>query len=75
MLLNNCYKKVLSGFLLFISLFIISISCDSTETQIIPSIDTVYNTIILKEEWTDFSRIKIKLNKSIWILLIHLLTA
>jgi hypothetical protein len=65
MLLNNCYKKVLTGFLFFISLFIISISCDSTETQIIPSVDTVSNTIILKEEWTDLSRIKIKLNKSI----------
>ncbi|MFZ1519762.1 MAG: glucosyl transferase [Ignavibacteriaceae bacterium] len=31
MLFNNCYKKVLTGFLLFISLFITSISCDSTE--------------------------------------------
>ena len=31
MLLKNCYKKVLTGFLFFISLFIISISCDSTE--------------------------------------------
>lgn len=30
MLLKNCYK-VLTGFLFFISLFIISISCDSTE--------------------------------------------
>jgi hypothetical protein len=31
MLLKNCRKKVLSGFLFFISLFIISISCDSIE--------------------------------------------
>jgi len=31
MLLKNCYKKVLTGFLFFISLFITSISCDSTE--------------------------------------------
>jgi hypothetical protein len=31
MLLKNCYKKVLTGFLFFISLLIISISCDSTE--------------------------------------------
>jgi hypothetical protein len=31
MLLNICYKKVLTGFLFFISLFVISISCDSTE--------------------------------------------
>jgi hypothetical protein len=31
MLLKNCYKKVLAGFLFFISLFIISITCDSTE--------------------------------------------
>ena len=31
MLLKNYYKKALTGFLFFISLFIISISCDSTE--------------------------------------------
>jgi hypothetical protein len=31
MLLKNCFKKVLTGFLFFISLFITSISCDSTE--------------------------------------------
>jgi hypothetical protein len=31
MLLVSLYKKVLTGFLFFISLFIISISCDSTE--------------------------------------------
>ena len=31
MLLRNCYKKALTGFLFFISLFIITISCDSTE--------------------------------------------
>ncbi|HCY77014.1 MAG TPA: glucosyl transferase [Ignavibacteriales bacterium] len=31
MLLKNCYKKVLTGSLFFITLFIISISCDSTE--------------------------------------------
>jgi len=31
MLLKNNYKKVFTGFLFFISLFIISISCDSTE--------------------------------------------
>jgi len=30
-LFNNYYKKVLTGFLFFISTFIISISCDSTE--------------------------------------------
>jgi len=33
MLFNNCNKKVLTGFLFFISLFIISISCDTTEPQ------------------------------------------
>ncbi len=31
MLLKNCHKKVLTGLLFFISTFIISISCDSTE--------------------------------------------
>ena len=31
MLLKNYYKRALTGFLFFISLFIISISCDSTE--------------------------------------------
>lgn len=31
MLFINSYKKVIAGFLFFISLFIISISCDSTE--------------------------------------------
>jgi hypothetical protein len=31
MLLKNSCKKVFTGFLFFISLFIISISCDSTD--------------------------------------------
>lgn len=63
MLLKNCYKKVLTGFLLFISLFIISISCDTTEPppppddkitkwEVIPELAEADVRYILKHENT-----------------------
>ena len=55
MLLNNCYKKVLTGFLFFISLFIISISCDSTEPpppdETKPTITLELDDISCTEAW------------------------
>ena len=45
---------------IFITIFAISYSCDSTEPPITPPAIIVNNSIELTEEWKDLTSIKIK---------------
>ena len=68
MLLKNCYKKVLTGFLFFISLFIISISCDSTEPPSNQSLTLKLKDVSCTEAWLQLTTNNIQLPTTINLL-------
>ena len=68
MLLKNCYKKVLTSFLFFISLFIISISCDSTEPPSNQSLFLKLEDVSCTEAWLQLTTNNIQLPATINLL-------
>jgi hypothetical protein len=68
MLLVSLYKKVLTGFLLFISLFIISISCDSTEPPTNISLTLKLEEVSCTEAWLQLTTNNIQLPATINLL-------
>jgi hypothetical protein len=69
MLLKNCYKKVFTGFLFFISLFITSISCDSTEPPTSISLTLKIEDVSCTEAWLQFSSTNIQMPNNISLLI------
>jgi len=65
MLFINYCKKVLTGFLLFISLFIISISCDSTEPPANISLTLKLEDVSCTEAWLQLKTTNLQLPNNI----------
>jgi len=68
MLFINYCKKVLTGFLFFISLFIISISCDSTEPPANISLNLKLEDVSCTEAWLQLTTTNIQLPATINLL-------
>ncbi|MBK7500057.1 MAG: hypothetical protein IPI19_13445 [Ignavibacteriales bacterium] len=69
MLFINYCKKVLTGFLFFISLFIISISCDSTEPPANISLTLKLEDVSCTEAWLQLTTNNIQLPATINLLI------
>jgi hypothetical protein len=67
MLLKNCYKKVLTGFLFFISLFIISISCDATEPPANISLTLKLEDVSCTEAWLQLNTTNLQLPNNVTV--------
>jgi hypothetical protein len=65
MLLVSSYKKVLTGFLFFISLFIISISCDSTEPPTNISLTLKLEDVSCTEAWLQLNTTNLQLPNNV----------
>jgi len=74
MLFINYCKKVLTGFLFFISLFIISISCDSTEPPTNISLTLKLEDVSCTEAWLQLTTNNIQLPATINLLINNSLT-